>query len=99
MTLNLEVANTEIMRPQRQGFAKALHSQEGAKYITLSHCWEANLKGITSTRLNTLSDCLSAISMDQLPPTSRDAVFMTRRLGCRFLWIDLLCIIQGSYED
>ena len=25
MTLNLEVANTEIMRPQRQAFAKALH--------------------------------------------------------------------------
>ena len=24
MTLNLEVANTEIMRPQCQGFAKAL---------------------------------------------------------------------------
>ncbi|KAK4443654.1 hypothetical protein QBC34DRAFT_443203 [Podospora aff. communis PSN243] len=34
-----------------------------------------------------------------LPPTFRDAVLITRRLGYRHLWIDSLCIIQDSRED
>lgn len=34
-----------------------------------------------------------------MPKTFRDAVIVTRRLGLRFLWIDLLCILQGSKDD
>ncbi|OJT10399.1 hypothetical protein TRAPUB_13091 [Trametes pubescens] len=34
-----------------------------------------------------------------LPPTIRDAIYVTRMLGFRWLWIDSLCIIQDSDED
>jgi hypothetical protein len=31
-----------------------------------------------------------------LPPTIRDAVTITRRLGFKYLWADALCILQGT---
>ncbi|KAK3350274.1 heterokaryon incompatibility protein-domain-containing protein, partial [Lasiosphaeria hispida] len=34
-----------------------------------------------------------------LPATFRDAVKVSRALGCRYLWIDSLCIIQGDGGD
>jgi hypothetical protein len=40
-----------------------------------------------------------SISLDDMPPTFRDAVIVTRRLGHRYLWIDSLCILQDSRQD
>jgi hypothetical protein len=40
-----------------------------------------------------------AIPIESLPPSSQDAVHITRRLGSDYLWIDSLCIIQDSPED
>ena len=39
------------------------------------------------------------IPLQDLPDTFRDAVWTTWRLGCKFLWIDALCIIQDSQRD
>jgi hypothetical protein len=39
---------------------------------------------------------LSDLSM---PQNFQDAVFMTRALRSRYIWIDSLCIIQDSPED
>ncbi|ORY18945.1 heterokaryon incompatibility protein-domain-containing protein [Clohesyomyces aquaticus] len=46
-----------------------------------------------------LSEYLTNVSFFSLPKTFQDAVVVTRRLGVRFLWIDVLCIIQDSEED
>jgi hypothetical protein len=43
--------------------------------------------------------CRAGIPLDELPATFRDAVSATRTLGLRYLWIDALCIIQGSATD
>jgi hypothetical protein len=40
-----------------------------------------------------------ALPMGNMPPLFRDAVFITRRLNYRYLWIDSLCIIQDSESD
>ncbi|KAG9201541.1 hypothetical protein G6514_005548 [Epicoccum nigrum] len=40
-----------------------------------------------------------AIPEDQLPPTFKDAVICTRKLGVRYLWIDSICILQGKDGD
>lgn len=41
----------------------------------------------------------TAISWEAMPTTFRDAIEVTRALGCEYLWIDCLCIIQDSEED
>jgi hypothetical protein len=42
---------------------------------------------------------MESISIDALPQTLRDAVFITRELGIQFLWIDAICIVQDDEED
>ncbi|KAF2814568.1 uncharacterized protein BDZ99DRAFT_379437, partial [Mytilinidion resinicola] len=39
------------------------------------------------------------INLMELPQTFQDAVFVTRRLGYRFLYIDSICIMQDSATD
>ncbi|KAI1368519.1 heterokaryon incompatibility protein-domain-containing protein [Xylaria arbuscula] len=55
--------------------------------------------GSSHPNKKTLGCFKDGIHLDSLPQTFRDAVFMTRVLGCRYLWIDSLCIIQDSTED
>jgi hypothetical protein len=66
-------------------------------YLTLSHCWGGQLM----TKLLSSNVCAyeKAIEERTLPPTFRDAISVTRKLGFRYLWIDALCIIQDSDED
>ncbi|KAI8682414.1 HET domain-containing protein [Fusarium sp. Ph1] len=36
---------------------------------------------------------------DRLPATIRDAIAVVQRLGCRYLWIDALCLMQNDADD
>jgi hypothetical protein len=76
-----------------------LYETRGMKgyYATLSYCWGADqpLK-LTSARLAAYNN---NIMEETLPQSIRDAVYVTRCLGMRYLWIDAYCIIQDSEED
>ncbi|CZR62630.1 uncharacterized protein PAC_12527 [Phialocephala subalpina] len=76
-----------------------LYETHGMKgyYATLSYCWGADqpLK-LTSARL---ADYNKNIMEETLPQSIRDAVYITRCLRLRYLWIDAYCIIQDSEED
>jgi hypothetical protein len=64
------------------------------RYMTLSHRWGTRTPlAFTESTKATLQ---SGFSEDLLPATFRDAIKVTRFLGIRFLWIDCLCIPQGS---
>jgi hypothetical protein len=54
---------------------------------------------MTITNNSNFATRQKTISMSELWPTFRDAIYITRRLGVRYLWIDALCIIQDSTED
>lgn len=58
---------------------------------------------VTLSPLTTISATLEkrqkAIHLEDLPPTFRDAIILTRKLGFRYIWIDSLCIIKDSHED
>jgi Heterokaryon incompatibility protein (HET) len=68
-----------------------------SKYMTLSYCWGSHLP----IRLleGNLEDFKQDIPFEELPKTFQDAIYVTRNLGCHYLWIDCLCIIQDSKQD
>lgn len=69
------------------------------RYIALSYCWGSHLWAGTDPQITTASSLESrkrGICMTDLPRTIRDAIVITRRLGVRYLWVDALCILQGS---
>lgn len=72
---------------------------DGSKgeYIALSYVWgEEQIHSTTQTNLEIYQD---GIEISTLPQTIKDAIHVTYSLGCRFLWIDSLCILQDSDED
>jgi hypothetical protein len=66
-------------------------------YVTLSHCPGGKVSSTTTPKNVEEHNC--AISLNTLPNTFQDAILITRRLGLRYLWIDSLCILQGSASD
>ena len=52
-----------------------------------------------SLKTSTLKDFNTSIPLSNLTQSFRDAIEYTRRLRCRYIWIDSLCIIQDSLED
>jgi hypothetical protein len=69
-----------------------------AKYATLSHCWGLKPVSLITTEAS-LQDNLRSITLDASSKTFQQAAEVTRHLGLRYLWIDSLCIIQGSAID
>ena len=66
-------------------------------WVSLSHCWGRTARFVTDS--SNLTEREQGIDLTELPPTFRDAVVITRKLGYRYLWIDSLCIIQDSHQD
>ncbi|KAH8885610.1 HET-domain-containing protein [Thozetella sp. PMI_491] len=66
-------------------------------YLTLSHCW--GKKEFLVMDQGTKHNFETGVPIATLAPNFQDAIHATRRLGYRYIWIDSLCIIQGSAED
>ncbi|CZR60249.1 uncharacterized protein PAC_10145 [Phialocephala subalpina] len=82
--------------PHTDPFLLVTKGQIG-EWITLSHCWGGEMP-LTTTVAN-LEHRRKGIRIEDLPPTFRDAVTLTRKLGFQHIWIDSLCIVQDSHED
>ncbi|CAI6337813.1 unnamed protein product [Periconia digitata] len=63
-------------------------------YVALSHCWggEISVK-LTPETHHSLCD---GFEVTKLPRNFREAIKITRELGYDFIWVDSLCIIQGT---
>ncbi|KAI3319271.1 heterokaryon incompatibility protein-domain-containing protein [Xylariaceae sp. AK1471] len=72
-------------------------SNFSSPFVALSHCWGKTQHAIT-TKANYVEH-LSYISQNSLPRTFQDAIWITERLGLKYLWIDSLCIIQDDQDD
>jgi hypothetical protein len=66
-------------------------------YMTVSYCWGGSQP--LKTRKQNLAIHQIGIDLDSMPKTFKDAVIVTQRLGCRYLRIDSLCIVQNSREE
>jgi len=72
---------------EREGLLNS-KSDGSIQYFTLSHKWGQE-SFVTLTESNKEKMKVN-ISMETLPPCFKDAVFTTRQLGYRYIWIDSL---------
>lgn len=73
-----------------------LTSGERDRYLTLSHRWSSNPFQLLKGNIVALQQ---TIPKEGIPLTFDHAIFMTKVLGFRYIWIDSLCIIQDDSED
>lgn len=66
-------------------------------YTALSYCW-GGYDGIKLTTSELVS-FQEGIEEGILPQTYKDAIFVTRNLGIRYLWIDALTVLQDNESD
>lgn len=72
------------------------------EYVALSYVWGEDYQlRTTSQNIQAFRKHLSSDvhATNRLPRTIRDAMSVTRALGCRFLWVDALCIVQDLPTD
>lgn len=74
-----------------------LPRRQETSYLALSHCW--GRKPFLVMRKENKRKFKKGVSISSLAPNFRDAMSVARQLGFRYIWIDSLCIIQGSAED
>jgi hypothetical protein len=84
-------------------FSETVHLYEtlpkdSFKYVALSHSWGKKLPYFQTFRRD-VERYKNHIKIEALPPTFKDAVICTRKLGLRYLWIDSICIIQRDETD
>ncbi|KAI8680767.1 HET domain-containing protein [Fusarium sp. Ph1] len=70
------------------------HGKEIGRYMTLSHCWGKVIPPRMTK--DTVDAWQVELPLASLPKTFRDAIWLTRELGERFLWIDSICIVQDD---
>ena len=91
--LHLPRSDAEIIR------LKETVKQSG-QYVALSHCWGKNgIDAETKTTSKTIDDKMRGFLASSLPQSFQDAIYIARRFGFEYIWIDALCIIQDDRDD
>jgi hypothetical protein len=72
-------------------------AEEHADYAALSYCWGGTASIVNS--MTTHNDRKKRIPWDVLPRLFQDVITVTRQLRIRYVWIDVLCIIQDDVHD
>ncbi|EEU35183.1 uncharacterized protein NECHADRAFT_53332 [Fusarium vanettenii 77-13-4] len=72
---------------------------EQGSCAALSHCWGPPEKRPIRTLQGNIESMKSEILWDSLSAVFKDSIWLCRRLGIKFIWIDSLCIIQDDGSD
>ena len=73
-----------------------------ADYVALSYCWTSQSTPDTpplTTKRNNIASMVKWIDIEDLTPSQRICLQLAQKLGIDFVWIDGLCIVQGTYQD
>lgn len=66
----------------------------------MSHCWGTpDTEKPTTTTTDNLQERKAGIAVGELSPVFRDAIQLCKLVGCGYIWIDSLCIIQDDDSD
>jgi hypothetical protein len=89
----------EILYVQGSRRLRLRYTKQGEKerYAALTYCWGLEQPFILTRR--TTGQLLTRFNLQDLPPSLRDAVLVTEKLGLRFLWVDAICIVQDDEHE
>lgn len=89
----------EILYVQGSRRLRLRYTKQGEKerYAALTYCWGLEQPFILTRR--TTGQLLTRFNLRDLPPSLRDAVLATEKLGLRFLWVDAICIVQDDEHE
>jgi hypothetical protein len=73
--------------------------QSPVRFAALSHRWSESTKAACLTATNVEQRKSDGIPLSVFPRMMRDVIYVVRRLGIHYIWIDCMCIIQGNKED
>jgi hypothetical protein len=75
----------------------SIHATDTPYYMTVSHRWhQTKMPTLLSSNIKDLKRSIDILA---LPQRFQDAIFLARRLGISYVWIDALCIVQDDEED
>lgn len=78
---------------------RLIHTEKShGNYVALSYRSFIVEQSLCTTREN-LGDHLQSIPWTKIPKTFQHAIQMTKDLGMRYIWIDLLCIVQDDRDE
>ncbi|KAL1851109.1 hypothetical protein Daus18300_012656 [Diaporthe australafricana] len=66
-------------------------------YAALSYCWGQD-QDLKTTLANKL-DMEANVPLSRLPKTIKDAIYLTRKLHIKLLWVDSLCLVQDDEQE
>lgn len=71
------------------------------RYVTLSYVWgdSATIRLTNTNRRDLMKTGGIEKAWKKIPRTIRDAIQLVRKLGVRYLWVDVLCLIQNDPSD
>lgn len=94
-----EFGNPRLVITAGQGTSTEYFATNHPKYAILSYCWGDSAASTLTTKQTNLEDHLKEIRLEDMAPSCRDAILVTRAIGIEWLWIDALCILQDDRED
>ncbi|KAF4952916.1 hypothetical protein FSARC_12537 [Fusarium sarcochroum] len=68
------------------------------EWCALSYCWGPSINS-ASTTTSSIATRLQRIDLTTLPNIIKQAILTTRALGCNYIWVDAVCIIQDDNDD
>lgn len=68
-------------------------------YSCLSYCWGGDSRNHCRLIRSNLQQLQDAIFSQRVPQTVRDAMWISKAIGVRYIWIDALCIVQDDDLD
>ncbi|KAL0937531.1 uncharacterized protein CTRU02_207262 [Colletotrichum truncatum] len=68
-------------------------------YSCLSYCWGGDSRNHCRLLRSNVQQLQGAIFSQSVPKTVRDAMWISKAIGVRYIWIDALCIVQDDDVD
>ncbi|KAF2848615.1 HET-domain-containing protein [Plenodomus tracheiphilus IPT5] len=87
-----------VKKSNRTRLTETTELDKELRYIAFSHRWGTMPAGAVTTKDN-VGGRMQRLHVEGLPKSFNDAMAVTRALDCEYLWVDSLCILQGSDGD